>query len=62
MNQSSISYAIEGDEPITEALRPGVTTVGVAGDNDVVMLSPGIADYHARFIVTNDDCWVMSLD
>ncbi|MBA3470125.1 MAG: FHA domain-containing protein [Herpetosiphonaceae bacterium] len=62
MSQSSISYAIEGNEPITVELRPGITTLGAARDNDIALVSPGVAEYHARLIYTADDCWVMSLD
>lgn len=62
MSHSSISYAIEGNEPITLELRPGITTLGAARDNDVALVSPGVAPYHARLICTADDCWVMSLD
>ena len=62
MSYGTITYAIEGQAPLTSELRPGVTTLGAGADNDVVLASQGVATYHARLISTPEDAWVMSLE
>lgn len=62
MDYGKLSYAIEGSPPQTIMLRPGVTTLGSAPENDVVLDAQGVSPYHTRLICTADDCWVMDLD
>ncbi len=62
MEFGSISYAVEGSPPQVLPLRPGVTTIGSASDNDIVLEGAGIAAFHLRLVCTPNECWVMTID
>lgn len=61
MEFGTLSYAIEGAVPRMITLRPGVTTLGRAPENDVVLDAEGVSPYHTRVLCTTEDSWVMDL-
>jgi phage tail-like protein len=61
MEFGTLSYAVEGAIPRMITLRPGVTTLGRAPENDIVLDAEGVSAYHTRVLCTADDSWVMDL-